>query len=168
MSNHEDMMVQRSVKGGNTRPLLVAVIASASDMSRAAALRHPPDFFELRLDCLVPVASEVKSSIQLLRAPLIVTARHPAEGGLNRLSQARRRDLLLRFLPDATLVDVELRSAEGLAAVLEAASELKVGRILSVHDFQETPSLPRLREQLGAAQSRGAYVNQLSSRTVIP
>jgi 3-dehydroquinate dehydratase-1 len=165
MSNHEDITVLRSVKGGDTRPLLVAVIASADDLARAARLRRPPDLFELRLDCLASPAAELQSSVALLRTPLIITARHPAEGGLNNLSTARRRDLLLRFLPDVAFVDIELRSAEQLGAVLNAASELKVRRIVSVHDLQGTASLQHLRNYADAAHSLGADVLKVATRT---
>ena len=164
MSNHEDMAVLRSVKA-DTPPLLVAVIASRDDFARALRLRRAPDFFELRLDCLTAAAAELQRSIARLSAPLIITARHPAEGGLNNLSPTRRRDLLLQFLPRAAFVDVELRSAEQLAAVLDAASQLKLGRIVSVHDLQGTPSLQCLREQAGAANSLGTDVFKVATRT---
>jgi len=64
-----------------------------------------------------------------LRRPLIITARHPAEGGKKVWST--RRDLLLKFLPRAKFVDVELRSLHELGAVWDEARRLRVGRICS-------------------------------------
>src|SRR4051812_8873141 len=89
---------------------IVGVIASEADLRRAAVMAPAPDFFELRLDHLVASQDEVEKTIAQLKAPLIVTARHPSEGGANSLSAPRRRDLLTRFIPYAKYVDVELRS----------------------------------------------------------
>src|SRR5438067_2208010 len=106
-------------------------------VDRAVRMRKPPDLFELRLDRLI------NSAIGPLPAPLIITARDPREGGANNLSAARRRALLLEFLPRAAYVDVELRAARALRSVLEAASENKVRTILSFHDFDTTPPAAR-------------------------
>jgi len=76
----------------------VAVIFSRDDLIRAGRLRPSPDFFELRLDALEPVIDEIEPSIRSLNLPLIVTARHPREGGLNSLSASRRAALLRRTL----------------------------------------------------------------------
>ncbi len=87
-------------------------------------MRNPPDLFELRLDALFAKGPEVEAALADLRAPLIITARHPREGGSNQLSARKRRALLVRFLPYAAYVDIELRSAGAFAAILaEARSE---------------------------------------------
>ena len=140
-------------------PKIVGVIFSRADLERAVRMRKPPDFFELRLDRLI------KSAIGPLPAPLIITARDPREGGANNLSAARRRALLLEFLPRAAYVDVELRSARALRSVLESASENKVRTILSFHDFGTTPSDARLDQIASQARSSGAAVLKVATRT---
>src|SRR5256885_14870770 len=134
------------------RPKIVGVIFSRADLQRARRMRKPPDLFELRLDRLTNVA------IAELPAPLIITARDPREGGANNLSAVRRRALLLKFLPRAAYVDVELRSARAFRSVLESAFENKVRAILSFHDFEATPSDARLDEIASEARSLGAAV----------
>ena len=67
------------------RPKIVGVIFSRADLERARRMRKPPDLFELRLDRLID------APIGQLPAPLIITARHPREGGANNLSALRRR-----------------------------------------------------------------------------
>lgn len=144
---------------------IVAVIASQADLLRAQRLRQLPDLFELRLDALCNITQEVFQALPRLRAPLIVTARHPAEGGLNQLAAAKRRDLLLKFVSVAAFVDVELRSIAPLQPVLELADELQIRRILSVHDIRGTPALGRLERLAMIAQENGADIFKVATRT---
>src|ERR1043166_4328748 len=89
---------------------LVGVIMTAADLRLAQRMSSPPDFFELRLDSLASTTA-LEQKARALSAPLIMTARHPLEGGKNNLSSGARRDLLLQFLKLARYVDVELRAA---------------------------------------------------------
>src|SRR5205823_10603796 len=98
------------------------------------------DLFELRLDCLVRVDDQLKRLLPKLPAPLIITARHPREGGAGRLSLSQRRKLLARFLGHADYLDVELRSASVLRLLLALAKKKKVRRIISFHNFKSTPN----------------------------
>ena len=159
------MAVERTVKAGRGSARLVAVVASTDDLQRARRLRRNPDLFELRLDALVNATDELATTIRLLAAPLIITARHPAEGGANDLSAQRRREILLEFLPHASHVDVELRSAANLRLVLESAAASGVRRIISVHDFRRTPSTHRFHELARAAEELGADIFKIAVRT---
>jgi 3-dehydroquinate dehydratase-1 len=149
-------------------PQIVGVIFTRTDLRRAIRMRNPPDLFELRLDALFARSEEVKAAIGNLRAPLIITARHPREGGSNQLSAHKRRALLLRFLPHAAYVDIELRSAGTFAAILEEARVKSIRTIVSFHDFNETPSRPRLDEIARTAQSLGADLLKITTRTDRP
>jgi 3-dehydroquinate dehydratase-1 len=147
---------------------IVGVIASRADLRRALQMRKPPDFFELRLDQLVNCLDELTSAIPRLPAPLILTARHPREGGGHKLSIQRRRFLLLKFLPAAAWLDVELRSANSLRPLLRSARAARIRAIISFHDFAETPSSDRLDEMLAAARSLGADIFKIATRTDTP
>jgi 3-dehydroquinate dehydratase-1 len=103
-----------------------------------------------------------------LRAPLIVTARHPFEGGANSLSLQERRDLLRRFLSHAKYVDVELRSAFGLRSLLRLAQQKKVRCIISFHNFKSTPPPRILLAKAGAAKAHGADIFKVATRTDTP
>jgi 3-dehydroquinate dehydratase-1 len=140
-------------------PKIVGVIFSSAGLDRAVRMRKPPDLFELRLDRLLNTA------IGPLPAPLIITARDSREGGANNLSAARRRALLLEFLPRAKYVDIELRSARALHSVLESASENNVRTILSFHDFETTPSASRLDQIASQARSLGAAIVKVATKT---
>jgi len=162
------MTARTVVKTSRTRAQIVGVIASRSDLHCALDMGTPPDLFELRLDRLIGLLDELEKKLPILPAPLIVTARHPDEGGANQLSHPRRRELLLRFLPRARYVDVELRSVKALRSVLEFARKRKIRRIISFHDLKETPSVRRLKTKADAANSAGADNFKIVTRTDTP
>ena len=131
-------------------------------------MKRPPDLFELRLDCLWPMTKHFEKKISRLRAPIIVTARAPREGGANNLSKKQRIDLLLRFSPYAEYVDVELSDLDALNTVLACARKRNVRRILSYHNFKSTPSSRSLRAKALLAKTRGADVLKIATRTDTP
>ncbi len=145
--------------GGINIPAVVGVIASSEELRFASRMRALPDLFELRLDHLPTLDPEMLSK---LRRPLIITARHPAEGG--KKVRINRRDLLLRFLARAQFLDVELRSLPELREVWEKAARLQIRRICSLHDFARTPSLAQLQKQFQRAQNAGADIFKLVTR----
>ena len=146
-------------------PQIVGVIFTRTDLRRAVRMRNPPDLFELRLDALFAGLEEVRAAIGNLGAPLIITARHPREGGSNQLSAHKRRALILRFLPHAAYLDIELRSAGTFAAILGEARAKGIRTIVSFHNFNQTPSRPRLNEIARTARSLGADLLKIATRT---
>lgn len=146
----------------------MGVIMSLADLDSATRMRKPPDLFELRLDQLAGDLDEVEKKLSKLRAPLIITARHPREGGANQLSTQQRRHLLSRFLPRARYIDVELRSVNALRSLLQAARRKNVGRIVSFHNLKVTPASRTLRTKARAAKAQGANIFKLATRTDTP
>jgi 3-dehydroquinate dehydratase-1 len=158
----------RSLATPRPRVCVVGVIASPAELDIAIEMREPPDLFELRLDRLVRVIDRLENKISKLRAPLIVTARHPMEGGANRLSPLQRHNLLARFLPRARYIDIELRSAPGFRSLLRLARKQNVRRIISVHHLKTTPPPHRLRAQARAAKAHGADIFKVATGTDTP
>lgn len=146
---------------GNPGARVVGVIASAKELAMARRMRQPPDLFELRLDYLDKLQKE---NLAHLPRPIILTARRAREGGRRNFPAAQRRDLLLQFLPQATWVDVELRSLASLCLVWEEARRTGVGRICSLHDLFHTPTLSVLRGHLETAMAAGADVFKIVTR----
>jgi 3-dehydroquinate dehydratase-1 len=141
-------------KAESARPQIVAVIASRADLDAALRMKNPPDLFELRLDLFQPGEHELPRT-----RPLIVTARHPAEGGANKLSTRERRRLLEQYIASATYVDVELRSI----AYVNDLRDRRMRTIISFHDLRGTPSLPVLRRKLDSAKATGADIFKLAT-----
>lgn len=146
----------------------MGVITSRAELDFAIRMRQPPDLFELRLDHLGRIVDQVEKKLPGLRAPLIITARHPNEGGRNKLSLQQRRDLLARFLRHANYVDVELRSARALDSLLQLARKQNVRRIISVHYLKRTPSPSVLRAKARAGKMHGADIFKVATRTDTP
>ena len=172
-------MTVRSLATPRRRLRVVGVITSSPELDFAIRMNEPPDLFELRLDRLVRppspgygVASVIdhrlENKISRLRAPLVITARHPMEGGANRLSPLQRHNLLARFLSRARYIDVELRSAPVFGSLLRLARRQNVRRIISVHHLKSTPSPTRLRAQARAAKTYGADFFKVATRTDTP
>jgi 3-dehydroquinate dehydratase-1 len=161
-------MTARRATAERPRRRVVGVIASRADLNRAMRMRRPPDLFEVRLDCLANIAEQLENKLPRLHAPLIITARHPHEGGSNKLSLRERRDLLTRCLPYATYIDVELRSAFSLRSLLELGDQKKIWRIISFHNFKSTPPVRILLAKARAARKRGANIFKVATRTDTP
>jgi 3-dehydroquinate dehydratase type I len=158
-------------RGGVVKiPATVGVIASMDELRAARRMRTPPDLFELRLDYMPALDPE---KIAKLRRPIIITARHPAEGGCSRGRRPRpgatreiqrRRDLLLKFLPIARFVDVELRSLRQMHHVWDEATRFHVKRICSVHHLAHTPPHALLQKQFQRAKKAGANIFKIVTR----
>lgn len=143
---------------------LVATAHTPAGLRQARALAASEVcFVEIRLDALAGAARDLAGAVSGIRAPLLFTARHPAEGGTGGFSPAKRRDWLEAFLPVAKAVDVELRSAGAMAGLLEQARRRRVTRIVSFHDFRGTPGLTRLREVVGRSRRAGADIVKIAT-----
>ena len=159
-------MVRPAIKRS---PRIVGVIASRVDLDRAVRMHRPPNLFELRLDRLPAAAVDrLENMLPKLGAPLIITARHPQEGGAGKLSLRKRRALLTRFLTCADYVDVELRSAIAMRSLLALAGKKKVCRIISFHSFKSTPSARLLSAKARQARAHRADIFKVATRTDKP
>lgn len=130
---------------------------------------HDCEVIELRLDALGS-GSEVRRFAEGHRDShqLLVTARHPDEGGLGGLSASARAARLEATLPLAQLLDLELRSLQDLGALWSEARERKILRIASWHEFERCPSPGELNDKLEAIRAGGADIAKLAFRIVEP
>ena len=126
------------------------------------------DYLEIRVDAFASDPAPLLRAVPRLRVPLVITVRHPAEGGANGLGFPRRRELFGRFLPFATLIDVELRSVEHLASTISEARSSGVRVIVSAHHFKSMPPLAQLRGTIRRAQAAGADICKLAALTETP
>ena len=137
-------------------------LAAALKLSRKAV-----DYLEVRVDAFARGGGldALEKALPSLKSPLLITVRHPLEGGGNALTLAQRRALFARFLPFASLVDVELRSAAALKNVTAQARSEGVGVVLSHHDFQKTPAPARLEALRRAAVRAGCDIFKVATVT---
>ncbi len=151
------------------KPHVVAAGHSRGALHRAVRIRPGEvDFLEIRVDNFSLDPAPVLKVLPKLRVPLLITVRHPAEGGMNRLTLGRRRDLFAQFLPWATLMDVELRSWESLAGTIAAARQAGVKIIASAHFFRSTPSALQLQRIVRSAHAAGADISKIAALADTP
>lgn len=147
-------------------PAAFRVVATAhTTAGLRAALRlgaRRVGFVEVRLDAWAAGRGPDANDLRRIKPMLLLTARHPAEGGSGCLSSPRRRELLEGFLPLARAVDVELRSVRSMAGVLAEASRQRALKVISFHDFRGTPTLARLRGILDRCYSAGADIAKIA------
>jgi 3-dehydroquinate dehydratase I len=152
-----------------TIPLVVGTVHSPGSLS--AALRATPaalDVLEFRVDAFAADPRPLLAAAPRVRHPIIVTVRHPEEGGAHALGTARRRELYREFLPWARFIDVELRSAAALAGIIAEARERGIGVVISSHDFRRTPATAELRRRAVRARQAGADVCKVATFTRTP
>ncbi len=156
----------RNLRAG---PQIVGAVHSPAALRRALMIQPDAvDFLEIRVDSFAPDPAPLLRALPRLRVPLIITVRHPAEGGLHQLGVTRRRELFAQFLPFATLIDVELRSSRPLAATIADARDRGVRVIISEHHFKTTPTTARLHRTIRQAHAAGADICKLAALTETP
>jgi 3-dehydroquinate dehydratase-1 len=144
----------------SSRPLAVGVVADAAALAHftsldSAARTNLCDVAELRLDQLQLPAADLRAQLAGNTLPLLLTARHPAEGGQAPEDPAARAAMIEPLLDLATLIDVELRSAAQMQGTLQKARAAGVPVVGSFHDFQATPADEVLRGAVNFAQQAG-------------
>src|SRR5436190_8695577 len=116
----------------SAHPLVVGAVSRSETLAQLGTiegLADACDLLELRLDSLELPAAEIHAHARSLPLPLLITARHPEEGGDGNLSATSRAALLDSHLDIAALMDVELRSAMDLQGVIAKARTRAVGVI---------------------------------------
>lgn len=159
-------ITRMSPKKNTPRPAVsvVATVHTPGGLRQAARLgRREVGFVELRLDALTKDLAAVDRAIPGIAAPILITTRHGAEGGVGHLGAVRRRDLLGQFLLRADALDVEFRSAVSMAGLLHEARCRGITRVISFHDFRRTPDLARLGAIVGRAARAGADIVKIAT-----
>lgn len=148
------------------RPLVVASVYSCEDLRSALNLDSgEADVVEVRLDFLHGQLPFLEEHLPRLRHPLLLTARHPAEGGKHNLSAGQRRDLLLRYAPQAALVDLEIRSLRQMRPVIEFLQSHQTPWLASYHHFNRTPAPSFLKGKALRAFEAGAALFKAATFT---
>jgi len=146
------------------KPQVVAAIHSPGALRRAEKIRPGEvDLLEIRVDNFADDLGPLLKVVPRLRVPLLITVRHPAEGGAHGLTFTQRRALYAQFLPFAALIDLELRSWERLSDVVAAARQAKVPVIASTHHFHSLPSAAALQATIRRAHAVGADICKIAA-----
>ena len=140
------------------------MIFSLADLRRAARLRRPPDFFELRLDALVRHLNEIEAT--KLSAPAHPHGARSARRRHERFGGSRPARSAFAVPAPRARVDIELRSAPALRSILDLARDQKNPAHHFVSQFsRHTTRHFRLHEKAHAAKGFGADIFKIATRT---
>jgi 3-dehydroquinate dehydratase I len=148
-------------------PEVVATVTMPEDLAFLRAnprLADEVDWLEFRLDDLRGQLDEAESVARGFRGRLLITARHPDEGGKGNLSEGERSSMLRRFLPYAGWMDVELRTVPGALELIREAQDGGVKVIGSFHDFEAMPPDALLGKAIATAMEHGLDAAKLAVR----
>jgi 3-dehydroquinate dehydratase/shikimate dehydrogenase len=143
-----------------TRIVASAHVRDAAELlDRARAARPFADLFEARLDEWRGSAEELAAAIERCELPVVATARPRFEGGAFARGEQERRALLLAASTRASFVDVESRAAFARDSFAPAR------KVVSLHDFDSTPSDAELRRRVAElrAVARDAALVKLAT-----
>ena len=145
------------------------LVASTPTLSAEPRARAHADLLEFRMDLAADPLAELDDYDGAL--DVLVTNRPAWEGGEREEGPGRREELLDALdHPAVTAVDLELRALEypdqktDLAPVLDAARAQDSDIVVSVHDFERTPS----RRTLVDFVHRGCQYGTLSKLATTP
>jgi 3-dehydroquinate dehydratase-1 len=150
----------------------VAVALSDREV-RDDAKRVAPlvDVFELRIDRFSRLepdyVAQVTSVARDLGVPLLATVRSATEGGAAALSDAERLALLRVVTPWVDAVDIELRSAI-CGDVVALARQHGKTTIVSLHDFDATPTRAVLDAAIATAHEVGGDIAKIATAVASP
>ena len=115
------------------------LVVSATDHSTLDAIcktkdTNTFDIVEIRLDQLVQ-EKNLKEKISSISHPLLLTCRHPKEGGQNNISDPLKRISLIEpLLPFASAIDIELSEFDKMKNIVSEAKSKGIKIILSYHN----------------------------------
>jgi len=124
------------------------------------------DIAEIRLDVFHREFAHNGAALwaHLLPFPLLFTARRHDEGSPFDLDLATRTKLLAAALPDASMIDIEARSASEMANLISEITAAGVPWVASYHDFGQLPSRQKLDTHAEIAREAGASAFKAAAR----
>jgi 3-dehydroquinate dehydratase-1 len=137
------------------KPRIVGVVASRTDWELVmrgdfAGL----DLCELRMDLLAAEGFTESECRKPLPFSKILTIRDPKEGGRAGLGEQERLALFARLLFHVDYIDIELRNFSLYSELIAAARNSAKQLIVSVHDFEKTPSEEEMERWVNETVSR--------------
>ena len=123
------------------------------------------DVVEIRLDQLIQ-ENELKTKISSITKPLLLTCRHPKEGGDNNISEPLKRVSIIEpLLSHASAIDIEISTATEMKNLITEAKSKNIQVVLSYHNFETTPNLAELKTIATEAKDKGADIIKIATTT---
>lgn len=150
-------------------PRVVATISTKNGWVLAREISpgtvDAPDLFEVRADLLLENSPALPGDIAELPLPVILTVRHPSEGGKGPQDPARRAEIYRSHWEKTLAIDLELSTAPEHADLIDEAKYRGITCIFSYHDFADTPTLTQLQSMTVHAAELGADLFKVATTT---
>lgn len=169
------VIVRQSVIGGRKVMICLPLMAETKTglrLQAQEATSMKPDLVEWRVDAYEGVESTASSleALEDLRRqigaiPLIFTFRIHSQGGVNKIAQADRLDLIKTAIQSGhvDIVDVEMCNEPAFIEAVRTQSKDSGAKVIfSYHDFQSTPEEDFIYDKLKQAQTMGADIAKLA------
>ncbi|MEM4141117.1 MAG: type I 3-dehydroquinate dehydratase [Nitrososphaeria archaeon] len=135
------------------KPKLCTVLTKFDE--RYVEVANRSDIVEVRIDM---IGNSWTAFTKMIKKPWIACNRSKAEGGYwERDEESRVRELLRAITFGAAYIDIELNSPN-VIRVVENVKECGCKALISYHNFDETPSLNKLKEIFEKEVKLGADV----------
>ena len=144
---------------------IVVSITDSQELEEICNTEKRPSFdiVEIRLDQLIGERS-IENTLSKISHPLLLTCRHPDEGGQNQIHDpVKRQSILEPLLSYASAIDIELAEADSMHEIISKAKNDNIKVILSYHNFKTTPST--LESKAKEALHRGADIVKFATTT---
>jgi len=148
---------------------IVVPLTNEADLRKISGLSGPVpwDIVEIRIDSF-PVTPELCMEIAGAN-PVILTCRHPDDGGDHDLhSDEERSALLAPLIPHAAAIDIEIARAAHMTETIKIARQSNLTLILSTHDFLSTPATDKLEQIVESGIANHADLIKVATTTDTP
>lgn len=129
------------------------------------SLHYTYDLLELRIDYYQDILDfqKVKDIIIQIKSicskPLLFTYRSKREGGEIQLTDEQYLELISSIVSDVDIVDIELMSGNTLVyQLVDRVHQHQKQVIMSYHDFESTPDLKEIKDQLEYMEIMGGDI----------
>jgi 3-dehydroquinate dehydratase-1 len=160
MEEHQQIGVNLQMGRADDNVKVVGVLADAEGMLSWQGMGEieqdlTADVLELRLDTLGEEESLLAKFWDKNKKPVILTSRHPSEGGGAPLEVEKRLSQYEGCMSRAQFIDIEIQTAEEMKELMKNARGKGVKTIGSFHDFTKTPAQADLEVILARGESLG-------------
>ena len=123
------------------------------------------DIVEVRIDLLMSIP-DLKQKISKINTPVLLTCRHPDEGGNEEFRDPiKRQSVIAPLIPYASAIDIEIDQAEPMQKVLTLAKSEGLLIVLSSHNFDTTPDTKHLQDKVNEGYEKEADVVKIATTT---
>lgn len=147
------------------RPVVAGVVTSMDDLTEE--LVRPADLLELRIDMFpdtnIKFIKELIEKARTFDKPLLATVRSAREGGIKKIHDRDRYEILISIIPYVDAVDIEISFPKLFNKIKPLISSKRKIIIGSYHNFRTTPPISRLEGIFKKGKKMGSAIIKIAT-----